>query len=79
MDTESQFVQMVFESRAVLRPVTEGNIGSCALCGIGIKFAAKRDQQQVIANVYEGRKWSRVEYFHPSCYEDADQPYGQAM
>jgi hypothetical protein len=44
-----------------------------------VKFTAKTQRQQVIANVYVNGRWDRVEHFHSECYEEADQPYGPAM
>jgi hypothetical protein len=65
-------------SRAVLRRVEAGSTVVCASCREPVKFAAKVQRQQVIANVYVDGIWSRVEHFHSECYEDGDQPYGAA-
>ena len=43
-----------------------------------MKFAAKVQRQQVIANVYVDGRWNRVEHFHAECYDEAGLPYGQA-
>ena len=64
-------------SRAVLRRVEAGNLALCAHCGEQVKFAAKQNRQQVIANVYVDGRWDRVEHFHDECYGLADAPYGE--
>jgi hypothetical protein len=63
-------------SRAVLRPVDPGNNASCAWCGAPVKFVARAQLRQVIANVYRDGTWERVEHFHAECYDEAGQPYG---
>lgn len=63
-------------TRAVVRPVEPGNSADCVVCGLQIKFSAKAKPRQVIANVYEGATWRRVEHFHEACYLEAGQPYG---
>ena len=63
-------------SRAVLRRVEAGNLAICVSCDQQVKFAAKQNRQQVIANVYEDGKWVRVEHFHEECYPEAGSPYG---
>jgi hypothetical protein len=65
-------------SRAVLRRVEAGNTATCAHCGDPVKFTAKTQRQQVIANVYVDFRWDRVEHYHAECYEEAGQPYGPA-
>jgi hypothetical protein len=65
-------------SRAVLRRVEAGNLAICSVCGEQVKFAAKQNRQQVIANVYVDAKWHRVEHFHAECYEFAGTPFGPA-
>lgn len=64
------------ESRAVERAIEPGNTASCAFCGSPVKFTAKSQLRQVIANVYEDGSWSRVEHFHAECYRRAGEPYG---
>jgi hypothetical protein len=64
------------ESRAVIRQVEPGNSASCAECGAPVKFVARAQLRQVIANVYENGAWVRVEHFHADCYDEAGQPYG---
>ena len=61
----------------MLRRVEAGNLALCAFCGEQVKFAAKQNRQQVIANVYVDGRWDRVEHFHDECYEAADKPYGE--
>lgn len=65
-------------SRAVLRRVEAGNLALCAHCGEQVKFAAKQNRQQVIANVYVDARWDRVEHFHADCYDTAGEPFGPA-
>jgi hypothetical protein len=63
-------------SRAVVRPVDPGNSASCARCGAPVKFVARAQLRQVIANVYTDGAWERVEHYHEDCYDEAGQPYG---
>ena len=65
-------------SRAVVRRVEAENLALCAHCGEQVKFAAKLNRQQVIANVYVEGRWNRVEHFHSECYGLAGEPYGDA-
>ena len=65
-------------SRAAQRRVEAGSSVMCATCDEQVKFAAKQNRQQVIANVYVDGTWNRVEHFHAECYDDAKQPYGPA-
>jgi hypothetical protein len=65
-------------SRAVVRPIEPGNSAMCAHCGAQVKFVARAQLRQVIANVYENGTWLRVEHFHADCYAQADKPYGDA-
>ena len=64
------------ESRAVLRRVEAGSSVLCAKCREVVKFTAKVQRQQVIANVYVDGTWDRVEHFHAECYTTAGEPYG---
>ncbi len=64
------------ESRAVIRQVEPGNSANCAHCGAPVKFVARSQLRQVIANVYEDGMWLRVEHYHADCYDEAQQPYG---
>jgi hypothetical protein len=66
-------------SRAVLRRVEPGSMSLCAFCDEQVKFAAKVNRQQVIANVYVDGRWHRVEHFHSECYEMAGEPFGGAL
>jgi hypothetical protein len=63
-------------SRAVIRQVEPGNSASCVQCGAPVKFVARAQLRQVIANVYEDGNWVRVEHYHADCYDEANQPYG---
>jgi hypothetical protein len=65
-------------SRAVTRPIEAGNSAMCARCGEQVKFKARDRGHQVIANVYKGGVWDRVEHYHLECYHDAGDPYGAA-
>ncbi|MBW3614792.1 MAG: hypothetical protein KY439_05705 [Actinobacteria bacterium] len=65
-------------SRAVVRTVEAGNSAMCAHCGAQVKFVARAQLRQVIANVYENGEWKRVEHFHADCYTEAGEPYGPA-
>ena len=64
-------------SRAALRRVEAGNMALCAHCDEQVKFAAKVNRMQVIANVYVDGRWDRVEHFHDDCYVVAGVPYGE--
>jgi hypothetical protein len=68
----------VMKSRAVDRPVEPGNSAMCAHCGAAVKFVARAQLRQVIANVYENGVWARVEHYHADCYVEANEPYGAA-
>lgn len=65
------------ESRSVLRAIEPGNSALCASCGAPVKFVARAQLKQVIANVYVDGAWNRVEHFHEECYETAGRPYGE--
>jgi hypothetical protein len=41
-----------------------------------VKFVARAQLRQVIANVYIDGAWARVEHFHSDCYGEAGEPYG---
>lgn len=64
-------------SRATSRPIRPGSTATCAACDEAVKFAARVRQYQVIANVYVNGSWARVEHFHPECYAEAKNPYGE--
>ena len=66
------------KSRAVVRTVEAGNSAMCTHCGAQVKFVARAQLRQVIANVYENGEWKRVEHFHADCYVEAGEPYGPA-
>lgn len=63
-------------SRAVTRSIEPGNSALCTHCGAPVKFVARAQGKQVIANVYVKGTWDRVEHFHADCYAEANQPYG---
>ena len=68
----------LMNSRAVERPVEPGNSAMCTHCGAPVKFVARAQLRQVIANVYVKGTWARVEHYHQDCYVEAGQPYGPA-
>lgn len=70
--------QVTLGSRAVLRRVEAGSMSICVHCDEQVKFAAKLNRLQVIANVYVDARWDRVEHFHAECYDLAGEPYGPA-
>jgi hypothetical protein len=65
-------------SRAVERLIEPGNDAVCPHCGAAVKFVARARGRQVIANVYVGHRWDRVEQYHLDCYVAAAEPYGVA-
>ncbi len=65
------------QSRAVTRAIEPGCAATCARCDQPVKFIARVNGRQVIANVYESGRWQRVEHFHYECYEEAESPYGE--
>jgi hypothetical protein len=73
------FSPTTLASRAVQRRVEAGSSVMCTTCDEQVKFAAKQNRQQVIANVYVDGRWDRVEHFHAECYETTGAPYGTAV
>jgi len=67
------------QSRAVIRTVEAGNSAMCTNCGAQVKFVARAQLKQVIANVYEAGVWKRVEHYHADCYSESNEPYGPAV
>jgi hypothetical protein len=74
--TDTTLPTVTLGSRAVLRRVEAGNLAACAHCGDQVKFAAKQNRQQAIANVYTDGRWDRVEHYHEECYDLAGAPFG---
>jgi hypothetical protein len=74
--TDMTLAPVALGSRAVLRRVEAGSMAICQTCDEQVKFAAKQQRAQVIANVYVDGRWHRVEHFHAECYELAGEPYG---
>lgn len=66
----------LLQSRAVERLVEPGNSAMCAHCRAPVKFVARSQHRQVIANVYVDNTWDRVEHYHYACYLEAGQVYG---
>lgn len=67
----------VLETRVAL--VSPEKVGSnvCARCARLFRRSwRRRSDLVVVANVYEGRRWNRVEAFHQECYREAGCPYG---
>ena len=62
-----------------MRTIDPGNTALCVHCGAPVKFMARAQLKQVIANVYVGGVWARVEHFHEPCYGEAGQPHGSAI
>lgn len=65
------------ESRAVERSIEPGNSAVCPVCGETVKFKARTQGRQVIANIYVNGSWDRVEHYHVDCYAQAGEPYGE--
>lgn len=63
-------------SRAVLRLIEPGSTVDCSHCGQQVKFVARAQGRQVIANVYIDGTWTRVEHYHADCYGASGEPYG---
>ena len=75
--SDRQMVEVTMRSsRAVVRPIEPGNSAMCAHCGAQVKFVARAQLRQVIANVYADGNWVRVEHYHAECYDQAGAPYG---
>lgn len=74
--TDMTLAPVALGSRAVLRRVEAGSMAICRTCDEQVKFAAKQNRAQVIANVYVDGRWDRVEHFHAECYDLAGEPYG---
>ena len=79
MTTIRTVSDVAFKSRAVVRTVDPGNTAVCAHCGAPVKFVARAQLRQVIANVYVDGSWNRVEHFHEPCYGQAGTPHGDAI
>ena len=65
------------KSRAVMRAIEPGCAATCASCNEPVKFIARVNGRQVIANVYTDGRWNRVEHFHSDCDTEAGLPYGE--
>jgi len=78
MDMSDTATPTTLGTRAVLRRVEAGSSAICAACGTQVKFMAKQNRQQAIANVYIDGRWNRVEHFHAECYVEAGEPWGPA-
>ena len=66
----------VGRSRAVIRAIEPGCAATCICCSLPVKFVARANSRQVIANVYANGRWNRVEHFHDECYVEAGRPHG---
>ena len=60
----------------MVRLIEPGCAATCIKCEQAVKFIARLNGRQVIANVYENGRWMRVEHFHEDCYNEVNQPYG---
>ena len=76
---QGSVTQTIAQSRAVVRTIDPGNTAVCAECGAPVKFVARAQLKQVIANVYVGGTWDRVEHYHEPCYGEAGAPHGPAV
>ncbi|MGD0810642.1 MAG: hypothetical protein ABSA91_13190 [Acidimicrobiales bacterium] len=74
----SSVTPVMATSRAVVRFIEAGNDAVCEHCQSPVKFVARIKGRQVIANVYVEGRWTRVEHYHETCYEEAGEPYGTA-
>ncbi|MGD9798580.1 MAG: hypothetical protein AB7H43_00415 [Acidimicrobiia bacterium] len=63
-------------TRAVRRRIEPGTLSLCTRCGERVRFVAREQGQQVIANVYVDGRWDRVEHYHDDCYTGLGDPYG---
>ncbi len=64
-------------TRAVIRRIEPRNNVWCAACDGLLTFRARYKNCQIIANIYKDDKWDRVAHWHPVCYDQAGQPYGE--
>jgi hypothetical protein len=76
------------DSYATLVKVTDLDLADCELCKG--KITIETDKKWVVCNVYEdcciiptcvrckgtGRRWDRIECWHPDCYDRVDYVYG---
>jgi hypothetical protein len=67
---------VTFGTRAVYRRIPMPR-PRCAACRKTVSDFTTGKKACVIANVYEGDRWDRVETFHSFCYEKAQRPYGE--
>lgn len=74
--SDTVLTQRKLGTRAVVRRVEPGSIAPCAACGEAVRFAAREQRLQIIANVYVDDRWNRVEHFHDGCYREAGEPHG---
>jgi hypothetical protein len=77
-DTLNRPKKLSLKSRAVIRTIEPGTCAVCAHCDEPVKFTARSQHRQVIANVYVKGTWNRVEHYHAECYSKAREPYGPA-
>lgn len=78
----------MLKSRAVERMVPEGAVYECAQCGEKMRFVTAASMKKlgtvasttvVVCNVYESKVWQGIEQYHPDCYEEANNPYGDVL
>lgn len=67
------------KSRAVLRQVEPGQAEPCAHCERLVTWQARKRPKRVVANRYENSVWREVLIYHPACYADAGEPFGEAV
>lgn len=68
-------------TRAVIRPIMGGidRQEPCTGCGRAVMFVSQvpsRWRKRIIANVYAGERWDRVEIWHIVCYARNELPHG---
>ena len=64
------------ESRAVERSIEPGNSAVCPVCGETVKFKARTQGRQVIANIYVNDAWDRRKHCPVGCSPSPHAPLG---
>lgn len=69
---------MAFSTRAVRRPLRAGTNVRCPGCDELLQFRARVTTRphQIVVNVYDGDRWTRLEQYHPHCYAELGEPHG---
>lgn len=66
-------------TRCVLRNIDPGDEHVCPGCNMRLKFQARNKMRKIVANIYKGKGWDRVEQWHEECYMEAASPYGEPL